>query len=100
MSKVHLVQLLCPSRHCFIASAYDEGEKTFGDVVHSIDEAIGLLGMVKQCAICGSTDLRFEDGETRFASLAEAIPHLRALEQENAEARRALDARRASANLN
>jgi hypothetical protein len=45
-----------------------------------------------RCAICGSTDLIYEDSPTRFKTLAEAEPHLREAEAENLRAREFFEA--------
>lgn len=95
MSKVHLVQLLCPSRHCVMAAAYEEGTAaSFEGCCQAIEGAITGRGLIRRCALCKSVDLRFEDGVTRFNSLREAGPHLLAAQFQNLFTRVAIDAAR------
>lgn len=90
---VRIVQLLCPERHCLLACAYEEGTGSFQESC----EALG--GMIKRgmfndwCGICGSRVLHYEEGVTKFKTLAEAGPHLGATAAANAKARAELDAR-------
>ncbi len=75
-AKVRLVQLLCPNRHCVFASAYLPGESTFAAISAHIRRRMTELGANWRCGLCESVDLRFEDAETRYNSLEEALPHL------------------------
>jgi hypothetical protein len=52
------------------------------------------LGLNWKCGICDSVDLRFEEGPTRFASIEEAMPHLRKIEEENILTRLLIDSAR------
>ena len=89
---VRIVQLLCPSRHCLLAAPYEDDRSSF-------DEAKGMLkAMISQgpfnawCALCGSHELHYEDGPTRFKNLQEAAPFIGATAADNALTRAALDA--------
>ena len=83
------MQCLCPSRHCLLAIAYEEG----GDLTPE-SASKGLKALVEincqqglmnpWCGICGSRDLKYEDGVTRYQSIEEAKPHLEETERLNA----------------
>jgi len=81
--KVHIVQLLCPSRHCLVATAYEEGERTFDEAAEGLRGAMRTVGANDWCGICGSHNLKFEDGVTRFATLKEAMPYLETVQAAN-----------------
>jgi hypothetical protein len=84
LGKIHLVQLLCPQRHCVVAGAYPAGEITFEEVCHYLDLKLAAMGGKRRCGICGSSDLHFEDGVTRFQTMEEALPFLREEERKQA----------------
>jgi len=88
---VKLVQMLCPQRHCLLASAYAEGAGNFLEACEQLEGIIRDAGMNRWCAICGSRDLRFEEGTTSYQTMAEALPHLMANEQRCIDSRRLLD---------
>lgn len=77
-SKVHIVQLLCPSRHCIVAVAYNsngtDSEKAAAEDI--IKVAIKEIGANPWCGICGATELRFEDRQSEFGTMEEAMPSL------------------------
>ena len=94
-AKVHLVQCLCPQRHCIVALAFQPGDAAKGavgeDVTLTVDNAGPyLLSVVKQmvavhaidpfCGICKAPIEQFhcEVGVTRFLTMKEAEPALRA----------------------
>lgn len=91
--KVNIVQLLCPSRHCVLAAAYEVGKQTFADVKGDIHFCIALTRVNPWCGICGCPELHFEDAPTRFASIEEAMPYLKKIETENLLARAAIGGR-------
>jgi hypothetical protein len=39
------------------------------------------------CGLCGDHRFHYEDGVTRFKTMAEALPHIRRTERDNAVAR-------------
>jgi len=92
MGKVHLVQWLCPHRHCLLAGAYEEGVGTFDGVVEFLQLSARKMNLNPWCAICGSRELRYEDAPTRWATLIEAAPHLGEIAAANADTRAFLDA--------
>src|SRR6185295_20263934 len=73
---IHLIQLLCPDRHCILAVAYDDQlttyaktQKTFSETVASLLERRALNSF---CGLCRSTEWHYEDGKTSFNSMAQA----------------------------
>jgi hypothetical protein len=89
---VKIVQLLCPQRHCILATAYEEERANFEDACKGLELMVSEVGPYKrQCMICGSRDLRFEEGTTKFKTLVEAAPALTQTMYENIETRRELD---------
>jgi hypothetical protein len=91
MSKVRIVQLLCPQRHCIVATAYEspDGEAD-PEMTEALRRKFGALvgaGWNPWCGICSSRDLRPEDRPTIFATLAEAAPFLRHLADAQAATR-------------
>lgn len=80
MSKVRIVQYLCPQRHCILAAASDD--TTDAELIHALQQKALQLIAEKQfnpiCGICGARQDRwvFEVGVTKFDSLEEAMPHL------------------------
>ena len=89
MSKVRIVQLLCPSRHCIVGSAYESPDgaeipemsvhlrEFFADWVKS--------GANPWCGLCYSRDLRAEDAPTIYTTMDEAMPYLQEMERKQAE---------------
>jgi hypothetical protein len=81
---IHILQLLCPRRHCFIAVVWDDTTKDLGtayvDLMKETARAIGDDPERLACGLCGSHDLKPEDGVTRWRTLEEARPHLEAAE--------------------
>jgi hypothetical protein len=95
---VRITQCLCPSRHCILAMSYDdaktkatpaEQEERLRRLMFRAEKA-GTIRM--RCAICGSTNLSYEDRATRFKTQEEAEPHLREAEAENLRAREFFEA--------
>jgi hypothetical protein len=84
---VRITQLLCPRRHCIVARAWESSRETDEQALEAARalwrEMVERGGMNPYCALCGSTDLQFETGQTRFRTLAEAEPFLRAEEAKN-----------------
>jgi len=76
---IHILQQLCPQRHCFAAVAWDDRTGDLGQARHQISQFLERLdqaGVLQSCQICGSGTFHLEDGITRFRTLAEAEPHL------------------------
>ena len=82
--KVHLVQCLCPERHCITALAYELREMSDDEAILFLQEAVRLTlekkGMDPRCLLCGAPmdQWNYEAAETRFATLGEAQPALMA----------------------
>lgn len=89
MGKLHIVQHLCPKRHCIMAAAYVEGDQTFDEIVGRIDAMEKEVKCLPWCGICGSADLQFEDSETPFDTLEEAADWLKTTQAANLAAMRA-----------
>lgn len=88
---VHLVQLLCPKRHCIIGTAYLPGESNHDEVVDKLEARRIALRLNPWCGICGSRELRFEDRPAPYQTMDEALPALRETERENLESRAYLE---------
>jgi hypothetical protein len=89
---VHLIQLLCPKRHCIIAMPYLSEQKRGKErTIDLIKAAEAARVFNPWCGICGSRDLVYEEGKTTFATLEEAMPLLRQLEADNLLSRQLLD---------
>lgn len=78
---IHIVQCLCPDRHCIMAVAYDDavtdGEEAQRKLQGVIKQAVDAGGVINPwCGICQSRDFYYEDGVTRFRTMEEAMPAL------------------------
>ncbi|HTA46405.1 MAG TPA: hypothetical protein VK789_28375 [Bryobacteraceae bacterium] len=99
---VHIVQCLCPQRHCIIALAYEaptDADYNFVEISKDamkalVDEAVKEGRLNPWCGICHSREWHYEDGVTRFSTVAEAQPELDRVHHENAIARRVLQGQR------
>lgn len=97
---IHIVQCLCPSRHCIMAALYDPNDETRGvmydpqdetraggipAVRAAIDLAIAAKTIDPWCGICKakSDTWRYEDSPTLWRTMAEALPAAKALEAAN-----------------
>ena len=81
MSKVRIVQVLCPSRHCIIATAYQspDGEEIPEMKARLREKAETMIArgeMNPWCGICRSRKWTYEDAPTVFATMEEAAPYL------------------------
>lgn len=88
---VWISQMLCPARHCALAAAWLDDESHPKTAAEQLRASAALLGQGDLCGICGGR-LSIEHARTRFATMAEALPELRASERRNPETRRRLDA--------
>jgi hypothetical protein len=89
---VRIVQLLCPARHCILATAYESADgEPIAAIAEHVREGFRLLfnagNLNPWCGICHSRDFHIEDGATAFRSMDEALPHLNQLQAENAATR-------------
>ena len=83
--KVRIVQMLCPSRHCLVALAYESADGRNNPVMpYHLGEKFVEQKLEHKCAICGATTFTLEDAPTIFSSMAEAEPHLRREETKQA----------------
>lgn len=96
MTKVYILQLLCPLRHCILATAYEADAISEPDhaapMIERLDGKVnGLLAsnsMNPRCGICGAErdSWSYEAGETRWKNLAEARPALIKEQEKNVAA--------------
>jgi len=75
---VKIVQLRCPARHCLLAIAYEDGAETLASACNKLREVMVAMKMNEYCGICGSREIVFEEGNTSFATMYDAAPHLAA----------------------
>jgi hypothetical protein len=85
---IHLVQHLCPKRHCIMAVAFNSDDSNEGEAIESLKEGERSLGVYPFCGICGSTDLTFECRATPFKTMEEARPVLAIVQRANIDAAR------------
>jgi len=84
---IKITQCLCPSRHCTLAIAWDSKGATNEEMESYLKQVI--TGLEKQgrinpwCDLCGSRTFSYETGETKFTTIAEATPALKATEAAN-----------------
>lgn len=83
---VHITQLLCPSRHCILATAYESEKGSAQQAVELLQATASELKIHPWCGICGSTELVYEDRATPFRTLSQAMPTLASLQKANLEA--------------
>lgn len=96
---VYIAQLLCPSRHSIMAVSHvcgsdAEEEALAAALWHRFDEAVAANVLNRRCGLCGSTNLHVETARTRFATMEEAMPHLKACEEAQRQTAAALKASR------
>jgi hypothetical protein len=95
--RVYIAQILCPLRHCIIASVgeyeSDEAAAALGDIAREHFAGLVEKGVAKPgCGICHSTQLTVEVGRSVFATMEEARPYLQASEANQGKAREQLKA--------
>ena len=83
---IWITQWLCPSRHCAIAVAWDDQETTAEQAERRGEEAFSKGVFYRWCGICRQ-GLHIEHGRTIFKTMDEALPHLKAIEKANLQAR-------------
>lgn len=87
---VWLAQCVCPNLHCIRAYANEAGSlvEAKQDVVEplaqNISELLNSHAISPTCAICGAhaKTWRFKAQRTRFATMVEAMPYLKAAEEQ------------------
>ncbi|KKK64841.1 hypothetical protein LCGC14_2980130 [marine sediment metagenome] len=83
---IWITQWLCPSRHCAIAVAWDDQEATAQNVEYQGEQVFRQGTLNRWCGICGGS-LDVEHGRTAFKTMEEALPHIKAIEKANLQAR-------------
>ncbi len=91
---VHLLQVLCPKRHCLYGIAYEEEVQTSEEAIEKARAVLDSGVLNKHCGICGSEDLKFEIGVTRWQTLKEAAPYLAEIQAANLATRAMIESRR------
>lgn len=61
---LRIVQLLCPKRHALSAALYDDDKHDQAAAAKMIEDEYAKQGGVKRCGICGSEDIKTEDGKS------------------------------------
>jgi hypothetical protein len=99
---IHIIQWLCPERHCVLAAAYDDAETKKEEALQTFESMVLVAtdggGINPWCGICHSRDLHFEDGVTPFKTMEEAKPALEQTERDQLASRALIDEVRASQN--
>ena len=95
---IRLVQCLCERRHAILAVAYNPEELDSDTAILGFKEEVRVLverRVIRDvCGLCGSKNWFYEDGATKFRTLEEAAPELRAFEFEQSRLRRCTGIRR------
>lgn len=82
---IHIIQCLCPHRHCIMAIAYDSETIAPADamlgLMVTVESAVEVKEINPWCHICQSRDWHYEDAPTRFKTIDEAEPVLKLMEQ-------------------
>lgn len=89
---IHLIQYLCPSRHCIAGIAYNPTDLPEEDAMAGfrqlVDEAVARHELNPWCGLCGSHELKYEDAITTFRTLEEARPVIEQLQAEQMATRK------------
>lgn len=101
MRRVFIVQCLCPERHAIAANALEaETEEECAvagtNLIEALDEAIAKHVLNPWCELCKAPREKWhiETGRTKWTTLTEAMPHLRAEEQAQRESAEQIKASR------
>lgn len=89
---IHLLQLLCPERHAILAVPYNPDEATQMEIERTTAKLMTVCGIEHRCGICGSHDLHWEDGVTKWHTLKDAGLYLAECQAAQLQTRAALDA--------
>jgi len=89
---IRIIQLLCPHRHCIVATVYesDDGEEMPAKTVE-FRAAFEAAPLNPWCGICGSKRLIYEDRPTRFPTMEEALPFLNQSSRDQMKTRAYID---------
>ncbi len=88
-----ITQLLCPQRHCVLASVWDDAESSADTAEPQLRDtfqswvASGKLN--PYCGLCRSETLHCETGVTPWQTMEEALPYIREQERQQAIVRAA-----------
>jgi hypothetical protein len=81
---IHIIQCLCPDRHCIFALAYDPADLSSPEAMQGFKEMVQAALDKKLanpwCGMCGSTLWSYEDAVTKFATIEEARPAMKETE--------------------
>lgn len=80
---IHIVQYLCPQRHCIVAALYDPSTTTREATIEAMKAGMAKMKLNPWCHLCGSGELHFEDARSQFATLEQAIPAAKMMEMYN-----------------
>ena len=74
---IHIIQCLCPLRHCITATMFDEGNITPQEALAGfqglMEMAVKVGAINRHCTICGKdVEFHYEDGITKFQTMDEA----------------------------
>lgn len=92
---IWITQLLCPERHCIFAFVFDENVTTRDiaerDLVAAFQKLVDTHALNPWCALCGSHVIKPESARTKYATMEEALPHIRKSEDANIASRKLLE---------
>jgi hypothetical protein len=88
---IHIAQLLCPARHAIMGVPFDGDQLTLEEVLKMAHVVMHNMGVQDHCGICGSTDLSWEEGVTKWKTMEEAAPFLSEVAAQQALTRAVLD---------
>ena len=83
---IWISQWLCPSRHCSIAIPWDDQVMTREQVEEKGEDLYRRKVLHRWCGICRG-ELHVEHSPTKFKTMDDAMPYLRAAERANSSAR-------------
>jgi len=75
---IHLIQCMCPQRHCILAMGFDPQDMAVVEAEHLFQEQverwIGLKIVNRRCVMCGdvAVELHYETETTVFRTMDEA----------------------------
>lgn len=79
MANIHILRLMCANHHVMMAVTWNAAESEYVDVLKAFQitrDAGRATGFFKgRCGHCHNPDLRFEDLETPYNTMAEFQPH-------------------------
>lgn len=97
MRRVWIAQCLCPARHAIVAMSGEAEDEVAAAAIsqatrEQVERMLNSGAINPWCGLCGaaSETWRYELGRTRFTTMAEAAPDLRANEAEQAVTRAVL----------